>query len=857
MQQHYINNRGYVVIKSLLKDEDIEAIRKELTVTPKEVQGYGPKAESFPIYLEGPTKLYLPKYYGLQRFGIPNIDKINEGTSIDLKFSGSLRPQQQIPVDLVLNDIRNPTKQGSILSLSCGGGKCLAKGTKILMFDGTLQEVQDIVKGDKIMGDDSTPRNIISTTEGNESMFKIMLENGDHFICNGSHILSLVNTRQIIDISVNDYLMLSKFEKKALYSFKVPINFPTTSEYLDEDIAYDHGRYIFQNGKIPHKYKSGTILIRKQVLTGVLDYYGIYESKHNIHKVFVTTMEQINDILFIARSLGYLCYHRKLRASNFMCTIIAPKKLLFFSHQRDDTISMKPKKFKFKVIPVLSTHSSSNKYYGFEIDGNRRFVLGDFTVTHNTVCAINILCALQKKTLIVVHKEFLLQQWKERILEFTDGKARIGTIKARTIDVDDKDIVIGSLQSLSMKDYDPSIFDSFGNIIYDECLPFGEGVFIEDGQCIEIGVLYHMWKFGVGLPKVLSLNQTSNIFEYKSITHAWKKQNVQLLCISFTNMTSFRCTKNHQILTKSGYKEASSLLIGDVIRGYFSEILEIATIQYTINEAADICVFDIEVEDNHNFVCFSSGAVLHNCHHNSAKVFSRAMQKLNFKHTLGLTATPERKDGLTKVFKWHIGEISFKTKQQKGVDDVAVRMLDFESANDREYSKECYLYNSKPNISRMINNICECSERIDFAVKEIANVLISEPSRRLLVLSERKLHLVEMKRRLNDMGLVDTGLFFGGMKEKELKASEECQIMLATTQMTAEGFDKKGLDTLVLASPKSDVIQIVGRILRDKIEDRKNIPLIIDIVDNFSVFVSQANKRRTYYTKMKYSVSST
>ena len=118
-----------------------------------------------------------------------------------------------------------------------------------------------------------------------------------------------------------------------------------------------------------------------------------------------------------------------------------------------------------------------------------------------------------------------------------------------------------------------------------------------------------MWKFGVGLPKVLSLNQTSNIFEYKSMTHAWKKQNVQLLCISFTNMTSFRCTKNHQILTKSGYKEASSLLIGDVIRGYFSEILEIATIQYTINEAADICVFDIEVEDNHNFVCFSSGAV--------------------------------------------------------------------------------------------------------------------------------------------------------------------------------------------------------------------------------------------------------
>ena len=73
-------------------------------------------------------------------------------------------------------------------------------------------------------------------------------------------------------------------------------------------------------------------------------------------------------------------------------------------------------------------------------------------------------------------------------------------------------------------------------------------------------------------------------------------------------------------------------------------------------------------------------------------------------------------------------------------------------------------------------------------------------------------------------------------------------------QMTSEGFDKKGLDTLILASPKSDIVQIVGRILRDKKEDRRHVPLIVDIIDNFSMFPNQASKRLAYYKKMQYVV---
>ena len=57
-------------------------------------------------------------------------------------------------------------------------------------------------------------------------------------------------------------------------------------------------------------------------------------------------------------------------------------------------------------------------YYGFSIDGNRRFLLGDFTVTHNTIMSLNLISRLKKKTLIIVHKEFLIEQWIERIKQF-------------------------------------------------------------------------------------------------------------------------------------------------------------------------------------------------------------------------------------------------------------------------------------------------------------------------------------------------------------------------------------------------------------------------------------------------------
>ena len=70
-------------------------------------------------------------------------------------------------------------------------GKCLAKGTQVMMFDGTLKNVEDINVNDLLMGDDSTPRRVLSLARGREQMYWVRQKHGIDYRVNESHILSL------------------------------------------------------------------------------------------------------------------------------------------------------------------------------------------------------------------------------------------------------------------------------------------------------------------------------------------------------------------------------------------------------------------------------------------------------------------------------------------------------------------------------------------------------------------------------------------------------------------------------------------------------------------------------------------
>jgi len=152
-------------------------------------------------------------------------------------------------------------------------------------------------------------------------------------------------------------------------------------------------------------------------------------------------------------------------------------------------------------------------------------------------------------------------------------------------------------------------------------------------------------------------------------------------------------------------------------------------------------------------------------------------------------------------------------------------------------------------MSRMINNICAHKPRNERILSLIKTTFEEAPLRKLLILSDRRAHLAMLKDMIEKNTAFTTGIYLGGMKQTVLAECAEKQIILATFAIASEGYDQPGLDTLLLASPRSDIVQSAGRILRDRPEDRRNVPLIIDIVDGFSLFPNQGSKRMTYYKK--------
>lgn len=324
-----------------------------------------------------------------------------------------------------------------------------------------------------------------------------------------------------------------------------------------------------------------------------------------------------------------------------------------------------------------------------------------------TVMALKIIELVAKKTRIIVHKEFLKNQWIERIQQFLPT-AKVGCIQGQIIDVDDCDIVIIMLQSLSQKEYPDIIFRDFGLTIVDEC------------------------------------------------------------------------------------------------------------------------------------------------HHISSEVFSRALQTNITAYSLALSATMDRKDGLTWVFTSFLGSLVYREAKRKE-DDVLVKAIRFHVDNDDEFNEVELDMRGNVKYSTMITKLCNFNTRSEFIVKVIAKELEINPAQQIILLSQNRSLLTYLETAIKYHDVCSVGYYVGGMKPQHLKESESKTVILATYQMAAEALDIKSLTTLILATPKTDIIQASGRILREKHEN----PLIIDIVDSHDVFKRQFDKRKKFYLEQNYTVLKT
>ena len=149
----------------------------------------------------------------------------------------------------------------------------------------------------------------------------------------------------------------------------------------------------------------------------------------------------------------------------------------------------------------------------------------------------------------------------------------------------------------------------------------------------------------------------------------------------------------------------------------------------------------------------------------------------------------------------------------------------------------------------MITDLVEMDDRNAF-LEEIVRKHAGG-SRRILILSDRRLHCEELARRLGDLGC---GLYMGGMKEKDLEESSQQKIIIGTFSQAHEGLDIPVLDTILLATPKSDIKQAVGRILRET-TGKKNSPLVIDVKDKWGMLPNMYYKRRKTYKESGFDLS--
>ena len=784
----YIGKKGYTVSLKYFTEEQISKIKEDLTFKPFRPKGYGPDAEPFSIYGISKNKIFIPKYYGIDKFGKPNKIKLSPGIKINLKFNGELRENQIEPVESCLKSAEDTG--GGILCLGCGTGKCLKINTPVMMFDGTIKMVQDIKSGDLLMGDDSTSRNVISTCHGKEQMYKVVPKKGDPYTVNESHILSLKCSTEckygkkgdIVDIRVKDCLNLPSSyhgKKGSLLGYKVPVNFHekkvdfdpyiiglwlgaghsggtglTTQDaviikYLKKNLGkynmylqYDGFQYdyhmndinkqktypgvntlknvlskynLLQDKHIPINYKCNSKDIRLKILAGLIDSDGSLSI--NGYEIVQRNEKLLDDIIFIARSLGFSAYkYENIKESYYRTnihgngleiipTLIKRKKYEIRKQIKDSLVS----RIHLEKLEV-------GEYYGFEIDGNRRFLLGDFTVTHNTSMALYLIAKLGLKALVVVNKEFLMDQWKERIQQFLP-EARIGILRQKKIQTEDKDIVIAMLQSVAMCDYDSSTYDGFGISFYDEvhCVP--------------------------------------------------------------------------------------------------------------------------------------------------SKIFSKALRKINTRYHFGLSATPNRADGMSAVTKLYIGPIVYqinKKTAKKNPKKLQVFTVAFDKLPSGNLYRSLSNYQGKPDVVKMISNITKCPKRLAL-ISMILRFFIIKDKRNILVLSDRIQYLRDIEEKINKDLSKDVPFkiryYIGGMKEKERKDSESADLLLASYSMAKEAMDIPILDTVLMVTSKSNIEQSIGRIQRKIEYPSEKPPLVIDLVDNFSSFQSQSIKRDVFYRKNNYPVT--
>lgn len=255
-------------------------------------------------------------------------------------------------------------------------------------------------------------------------------------------------------------------------------------------------------------------------------------------------------------------------------------------------------------------------------------------------------------------------------------------------------------------------------------------------------------------------------------------------------------------------------------------------------------------------------------HHVGAKYFSRTLMKTSSNYTLALTATPYRTDGLIKVMYWFTGGTIYRESKKMNCN-VIVKSITHTSTDKNLFRNKLKWFKGEfvTNSQDMSYSLMEIGTRNKMMIDMITHIRRNYPERKMLILSDKISHLDYLKEGVDQLIQedVDAGLleeddiyscyYIGDTKPHDRQEAEERgDIIFSTYQMASEGLDIKHLNTLIFASPKKDVVQSAGRIMRTILQVGDVRPLIIDIRDDLDIFIKWSDDRNEYYRKCKYQI---
>lgn len=767
-----------------LAAETIDEIKRDLSLYNMQ------KDTALRLFTEMGNDLVVPRDYGLRKLGMELFhNNMSMGDKANLEFIRELDPKRQQPriVSEILENVK--PGRGGIAQAVCGSGKCLGAGTTVIKADGSVVPVEQIQQGDRLMGPDGTARNVVTTTRGRGALYEIKPIKGEPWVCNDVHVLTLVNmnTSKIVDVGLDAWFTTTKSFRWSHKLFSVGISsFEKTPAPTKVD-PYFLGVWFGDGTK------------RQHVVAGSAEIATVSITKPDpeIRALCEATALEWGLKVRVDGAEGDPTYHlvNDRGAGNPLLTAL-----------RQDVGSG-------IVIPdaiLRGTIETRRQFLAGFLDADGEQADSCFVITQKRTDWARAAWWLARSIGLCA----IMTSRKARDQNGTEGVYAVVSISGHTDQIPTR---IPRKQAAPRRQRKTATRTGF------TATSIGDGDYY--GFTLDGDGRFLLGDFTVTHNTVMGLYCAAQ----------WKRSTLILVHSEFLGEQWLKAIKLFLGLDPAevGWVQ------GD--RCDYKHPITIAMVESLALAARE------KREDYSKDFYLSFGTLLADeVHRYAADTWHLAVGRFPAAYRLGLSATPTRADKMEEVIFKHFGPLVSETAPYQIVPEIFMVMIETE-LNEKRYRKwENGHLTDEIKLSKLITLLAQDSRRNDMLAFYIANALKS--GRKLIALSDRLDQLDDVMSRVNEK-MKDAppvlSKFIGGMKQAARKEAVLAQGIFGTYSLAAEGLDIPDLDTLVMLTPRSNVEQSVGRILRECAG--KKAPFVVDIVDSIDLCRILGRKRARFY----------